>query len=152
MKLEFKSKAIEQLMSAYYDDFFFQDVEVIEEETKQILLKSDFQGKFLQSIWDVLIEFDTNETDFDVTVKRFGHEAPYTLSKKGANMHILAEGSEVYSYEIADFFKAFYDATKYYLHYIRRENPRVVFKESYQQLSASIYYYETHKSELPIEF
>ena len=50
MKIEFISNAFEHLKTAYYEDFFFQDVEVRDLENDRVLLTPDFQGKVLQLI------------------------------------------------------------------------------------------------------
>lgn len=149
--IEFMSPEFEHLKSAYYDDFFFQHIEVINRENSSTIFASDFQGKFLQSVWDALIEFANDEPLQTIEVKKFGKVNPYTLSKSNNQLKIVSDGNEAITVELSEFYEAYYEATKYYLHFIRKENPRVVLQENYQQLSASCYYYEQNNTTKPFE-
>lgn len=138
------STEFEHLKTAYYDDFFFQHVEVINQENNCSILASDFQGKFLQLIWDALIEFSMEEKNMTSVIKKFGKNSPYTLSKTKNILTISESNQQNISIDLHVFFEAYYEATKRYLNFIKKENPRVVYQENFQQLSASCYYYETH--------
>lgn len=140
MNIEFFSSEFEHLKTAYYDDFFFQHVSIIDKENEESLLSSDFQGKFLQSVWDVLIDFEKEEST--KKVKQYGKMNYYTFSLMNNDLMITLNGSDTMKVSYLTFYQAFYEATKNYLTYIRRENPRVALDEHYQQLSASCYYYE----------
>lgn len=140
MKIEFISNAFEHLKTAYYEDFFFQDVEVRDLENDRVLLASDFQGKFLQLIWDVLIEFESQNTV--KKVKQYGKKNFYLFERVDNHICIELNGERFVDEDYAIFHEAYYEATKHYLQFIRRENPRVALQESFQQLAASCSYFE----------
>lgn len=141
--MEFISPEFEQLRSPYYDDYFFQNIQIINEETEELLLYSEFQGKFLQNVWDVLIKFESIENT-TVKLKQFGKMKYYKIMKNADSLTIQLADELAKNYSYQSFYSDFYHATKNYLNLIRRENPRIGLDELYQQLAASCYYYERH--------
>lgn len=144
MEIDFISHEFEHLKTAYFDDFFFQNIEIINTKDEEKLLVSEFQGKFLQLIWDTLIEFESQSTGKN-KIKQFGKINNYIFEKKNEKLSIYLDQQEVKNYVFKDFYIAFYNATKRYLSFIKKENPRIVLEEYYQQLSASCYYFERHQ-------
>lgn len=143
MEIDFISHEFEHLKTAYFDDFFFQNVEIINTKDDEKLLVSEFQGKFLQLIWDALIEFESQPINTK-KIKQFGKLNNYIFEKNNENLIISLEKQEVNKYSYKEFYIAFYEATKRYLNFIKKENPRIVLDEHFQQLSASCYYFERH--------
>ncbi|MBQ0139815.1 MAG: hypothetical protein KBT36_10990 [Kurthia sp.] len=140
MDIEFISPEFEHLKSPYYDDFSFQHVDIINIHNGEIILASDFQGKFLQVVWDALIEF---EYDYSKRkIKQYGKRNFYTLELKDKNLHIEKEEEVIVVIPYDEFYFAYYQATKNYLIYVKRENARIVLEDCFQQLAASCSYYE----------
>jgi len=146
MKLEFKSNDFEQLKSPYYNDFFFQQIEIVNSETEEVYFSSEFQGKFIFLIWEALIEL--SEQPSQINIKQFGKTNMYELHKVEDELQIAFNKVETFVLPYKEFYEAFYNATKYYLNFIKRENPRISLEDAYQQLSASCYYYERHTDQL----
>lgn len=141
MTVEFISPEFEHLRSPYYDDFFFQNIHIINIETEEVILHSEFQGRFLQNIWDMLIEFERIEVG-NKKLKQFGKMKYYKFDKIDTELVIQLAEEEPMTFHYESFYEAFYTATKRYLALIKRENPRVALDELYQQISASCYYFE----------
>lgn len=146
MKLEFQSNDFEQLKSPYYNDFFFQKIEIVNIDTEEVYFSSEFQGKFILLIWEALIEL--NDQPSTIKIKQFGKTNAYQLHRNGDELHIAFNDVETFVVSYQAFYQAFYNATKYYLNFIKRENPRISLEDAYQQLSASCYYFERHTDQL----
>lgn len=144
MEIDFISHEFEHLKTAYFDDFFFQNVEIINTKDDEKLLVSEFQGKFLQLIWDALIEFESQST-IKKRIKQFGKLNNYIFEKNDEVLSVYLEQQQAKHYSYKEFYRAFYNATKRYLNFIKKENPRIVLDVHFQQLSASCYYFERHQ-------
>lgn len=140
MDIAFISPEFEHLKTPYYEDFFFQHVEVIDEATEKVFMSSDFQGKFLLSVWEVLIDFENGKTI--EKVKQFGKMNFYTFCYVAGDIQIEQNGKVTISLAYEEFYQAYYEATKSFLNFIKRENPRIVLEDHFQQLSANCSYYE----------
>lgn len=141
MDVEFISPEFEQLKSPYYDDFFFQHVDIVNTSNEKVILSSDFQGKFLQLLWDALIEFEYGNSARKL--KQYGKMNFYLLQREDKNLQIVQNNNkETIILPYTEFYASYYRATKNYLHAIKRENARIVLETHFQQLAASCSYYE----------
>lgn len=140
MDITFISPEFEHLKTPYYEDFFFQHIEVIDLKTENILMSSDFQGEFLQLVWNVLIDFENGKKVGEI--KQFGKMNFYTLRYVEDKCHIEHRGEKTIIVPYMKFYQAYYEATKSFLNFIRRENPRIVLNDYFQKLSACCTYYE----------
>lgn len=146
MKLEFQSNDFEQLKSPYYNDFFFQKMKIVNIETEEVYFTSEFQGKFILLIWEAIIELKDRPST--INVKQFGKTNTYQLTRDDLELRISFNDDAIFTVSFEAFYQAFYNATKYYLNYIKRENPRISLEDAFQQLSASCYYYERNTDQL----
>lgn len=113
----------------------------MQEETEDILLYSEFQGKFLQNLWDVLMAFETVEQS-QKKLKQFGKMNYYKITKNADQLTIQLGNEKMKTYSYEAFYADFYNATKRYLNIMKRENPRIALDDLFQQLITSCYYYE----------
>jgi len=145
MKLIWHSNGEEMLKMGNFQDYFFQNVTLFDED--EPILYAAIQGKFLVEFYDRLIELHEGDGERSIYTYR-NHSV--LITRKGSLLTINSTRYGVTTYPFEEALSSLFEALKRYLIKIKRVNARVALNDEYPQLSSRVRWYERLTVQAPL--
>jgi len=137
MVMKWHSIGEEMLKLGNYEDYFFQNVTLKDEE--QSIVYASIQGRFLIDFADALVEL--YEQDGVKEINTY-HANTVKLTRTAQQLIVESETCGRFVYAFYDGFEQIFTALKRYLTKIKRDNARVALNDEYPQLASRVYWYD----------